>query len=93
MKWCERDFSPGSKSLIGHLPFFLNGRIVNNIGTKMKMKNMNEFVRSTAVRSRGPRQTYNLGFGDETRGFAVEVSCGRMIEKSSRRKIFYQLYI
>jgi hypothetical protein len=59
----------------------------------MKLKNMNEFVRSTAVRSRGPRQTYNLGFGDETRGFALEVSCGRMIEKSNRRKIFYQLYI
>lgn len=67
--------------------------IINNIGTKMKLKNMNEFVRSTAVRSRGPRQTYNLGFSDETRGFALEVSCGRMIEKSNRRKIFYQLYI
>jgi hypothetical protein len=92
VKWCGRDFSPGSKSLIGHLPFFLTSHIINNIGTKMKMKNMNEFVRSTAVRSRGPRQTYNLGFDDETRGFAVEVSCGRMIEKSSRRKIFYQLY-
>ena len=59
----------------------------------MKLKNMNEFVRGTKVRSRGPRQTYNLGFGDETRGFALVVSGGRMIEKSSRRKIFYQLYI
>lgn len=59
----------------------------------MKMKNKNKFVRSKAVRSLGPRQTYDLGFADETRGFAVEISCGRMIEKSSRRKIFYQLYI
>jgi hypothetical protein len=58
----------------------------------MKLKNMHEFVRGTGVRSRGPRQTYNLGFGDETRGFALVVSGGRMIEKSSRRKIFYQLY-
>lgn len=59
----------------------------------MKLKNMNGFVRGTSVKNRGPRQTYNLGFGDETRGFALEVSGGRMIEKSSRRKIFYQLYI
>ena len=65
----------------------------NNIGTNMKLKNINEFVRGASVKSRGPRQSYNLGFGDETRGFALVVSGGRMIEKSARRKIFYQLYI
>ena len=59
----------------------------------MKLRNMNEYLRGHSIKSRGPRQSYNLGFGDETRGFALEVSGGRMIEKSSRRKIFYQLYI
>lgn len=58
----------------------------------MKLKNMDVYTKSVAMRSRGPRQTYNFGFGDETRGFALEVSGGRMIEKSSRRKIFYHLY-
>ena len=59
----------------------------------MKLKNLDVYTKNVAIRSRGPRQTYNYGFGDETRGFALEVSCGRMIEKSNRRKIFYQLYI
>lgn len=59
----------------------------------MKLKNMNGYVRGNSIKSRGRRQSYNLGFGDETRGFALEISGGRMIEKSSRRKIFYQLYI
>ncbi|QWE02054.1 hypothetical protein [Polynucleobacter sp. JS-JIR-II-b4] len=59
----------------------------------MKLKNLDVYAKNAGIRSRGPRQTYDFGFGDETRGFALEVSGGRMIEKSSRRKIFYQLYI
>ena len=59
----------------------------------MKLKNLDVYAKNASIRARGPRQTYNFGFGDETRGFALEVSGGRIIEKSSRRKIFYQLYI
>ena len=59
----------------------------------MKIRNLNRYIRNTGIRTRGPRQTYDFGFGDETRGFALEVRCGRLVEKLARRKIFYQLSI
>jgi len=58
----------------------------------MKLKNERSYLRSTCNRNKGPRNCYSFGFEDSTRGFAMVISGGRMIEKSNRRKIFYQLY-
>lgn len=58
----------------------------------MKLKNESSYLKSSSIRNKGPRNTYSYGFEDSTRGFAMVISGGRMIEKSNRRKIFYQLY-
>jgi len=58
----------------------------------MKISNIDLYFRSIR-RNITPRQTYTNGFNDETRGYAMVVSGGRLIEKISRRKIFYQKYI
>ncbi len=46
-------------------------------------------VEASASRS---RLTYDFGFGDETKGFAMQVRGGRLVENTARRKIFYHLY-
>ncbi len=65
---------------------------VNNIGTKMKKRNLNLIATKVEASSSRARLTYDFGFGDETKGFARTVSGGRLIEKIALRKIFYNLY-
>lgn len=59
----------------------------------MKIKNLKNYNRSTGFKDRGPRQAYDFGFDDETGGFARVISGGRLIEKTNRRKIFFNLYV
>ena len=58
----------------------------------MKKLNLNLISTKVDASSSRSRLTYDFGFGDETKGFARTVSGGRLIEKSTRRKIFYNLY-
>ncbi len=55
----------------------------------MKIRNLNLIVTKVDASSSRSRLTYDFGFGDETKGFARTVSGGRLIEKISLRKIFY----
>lgn len=58
----------------------------------MKIKNLKSYNRSSGFRERGPRYSYGFGFDDETGGFARVISEGRLIEKTNRRKIFFNMY-
>ena len=59
----------------------------------MKIKNLKSYNRNTGFKVRGPRYAYDFGFDDETGGFARVISGGRLIEKTNRRKIFFNLYV
>jgi hypothetical protein len=58
----------------------------------MKIKNLKNYNRSNGFRDSGPKNAYAFGFNDETGGFARVISGGRLIEKTNRRKIFFNLY-
>ena len=60
----------------------------------MKMNVREMQIRMNEVRARGPRATYQEMYAcDQTRGIALEVRGGRLVERIARRKIFFQLYI
>jgi len=73
--------------------FFLNDVCLITLELEMKIKNLKSYNSSTAFRDRGPRHAYDFGFDDETGGFARVISGGRLIEKTNRRKIFFNLYV
>ncbi len=58
----------------------------------MKNKSMNVIKAKVDASLTRSRLTYDFGFGDDTKGFAMQVRGGRLVENTSRRKIFYQLY-
>ncbi len=71
---------------------FFERCIVNNIGTNMKNKSMNVIRAKVEASASRSRLTYDFGFGDETKGFAMQVRGGRLVENTARRKIFYHVY-
>ena len=75
-----------------NLDFFLNDAYLITLELEMKIKNLKSYNRSNGFRDRGPRNAYNFGFDDETGGFARVISEGRLIEKTNRRKIFFNMY-
>ena len=53
---------------------------------------MNLQARDQGYKAVPPAKTFDFGFKDRVQSMGMNISCGRLIERTRRTKIFYRLH-